>query len=69
MAVVIISCAICSVFGGSLGFLLGAICTMASDKNQQAEGEVKSSVGKNSIAAEARRKVDEWQRPKFSGAA
>jgi hypothetical protein len=35
MAVVIISCAICSVFGGSLGFLLGAICTMASDKNQQ----------------------------------
>ena len=36
MAVVIISCAICSVFGGSLGFLLGAICTMASDKNQQA---------------------------------
>jgi membrane protein YqaA with SNARE-associated domain len=49
MAVVIISCAICSVFGGSLGFLLGAICTMASDKNQQAEGEVKSSVGKRSI--------------------
>jgi hypothetical protein len=36
MAVVIISCAICSVFGGSLGFLLGAICTMASDKNQRA---------------------------------
>jgi hypothetical protein len=55
--------------GGSLGFLLGAICTMASDKNQQAEGEVKSSVGKSSIVAEARRKVDEWQRPKFSGAA
>jgi hypothetical protein len=49
MAVVIISCAICSVFGGSLGFLLGAICTMASDKNQRAEGEVKSSVGKRSI--------------------
>jgi hypothetical protein len=35
--------------GGSLGFLLGAICTMASDKNQRAEGEVKSSVGKRSI--------------------
>ena len=69
VAIVIIGSAICLVLGGSLGFLLGAICTMASDKNQRAEGEVKSSVGKNSIVAEARRKVDEWQRPKFSGAA
>jgi hypothetical protein len=44
MAIVIISCAICSVLCGSLGFLLGAICTMASDKNQQPEGLEKSSL-------------------------
>jgi hypothetical protein len=36
VAIVIISSAICLVLGGSIGFLFGAICTMASDKNQQA---------------------------------
>ena len=34
VAIVIICCAICFVFGGSLGFLLGAVCAMASNKNQ-----------------------------------
>ena len=46
MAIVIISCATCFVLGGSIGFLLAAICAMASDKNQHEEGEVKSSVVK-----------------------
>ena len=32
-----------------MGFLLAAFCAMASDKNQQEEGEVKSSVVKRSI--------------------
>ena len=49
MAIVIISCATCFVLGGSIGFLLAAICAMASDKNQHEEGEVKSSVVKRSI--------------------
>src|SRR5580700_4028967 len=49
VAIVIISSAICLVLGGSLGFLFGAICTMASDKKHQARAEVKSSVGRRSI--------------------
>jgi hypothetical protein len=36
VAIVIICSAICLVLGASLGVLMGAICTMASDKNQQA---------------------------------
>jgi len=36
MAIVIMSCAICFVLGGSVGVLLGAVCAMASDENQQA---------------------------------
>ena len=32
-----------------MGFLLAAICAMASDKDQQEEGEVKSSIVKRSI--------------------
>jgi hypothetical protein len=47
VAIVIISCAICFVLGGSIGVLLGAICAMASDKSRQEEA--KSSVGKPSI--------------------
>jgi hypothetical protein len=38
VAIVIISSAICLVLGASLGVLIGAICTMASDKSQQAVG-------------------------------
>jgi hypothetical protein len=49
VAIVIISCAASFVLGGSIGFLLATICAMASDKNQQVEGEVKSSVVKRSI--------------------
>ena len=49
VAIVIISCATCFVLGGSIGFLSAAICAMASDKDQQEEGEVKSSVVKRSI--------------------
>ena len=45
----IISCATCFVLGGSMGFLLAAICAMASDKDQQEEGEVKSSIVKRSV--------------------
>ena len=55
MAIVIISCAACFVLGGSIGFLLAAICAMASDKNQHEEGEVKSSVVKRSIIIAAQK--------------
>ena len=53
MTIVIISCATCFVLGGSMGFLLAAICAMASDKDQQEEGEVKSSIVKRSIIGQA----------------
>ena len=33
VAIVIISCAACFVLAGSIGFLLTAICVMASDKS------------------------------------
>jgi predicted DNA-binding ribbon-helix-helix protein len=46
---VIVSYVICFVLGGSIGFVLAAICAMASDKNQQEEGELKSPVVKRSI--------------------
>jgi predicted DNA-binding ribbon-helix-helix protein len=46
---VIISYVTCFVLGGSVGFVLAAICAMASDKNQQEEGEMKSPVVKRSI--------------------
>jgi predicted DNA-binding ribbon-helix-helix protein len=49
VTIVIISYATCFVLGGSMGFLLAAICAMASDKDQQEEGEVKSSIVKRSI--------------------
>ena len=49
VTIVIISCATCFVLGGSMGFLLAAICAMASDKDQQEEGEVKSSIVKRSV--------------------
>jgi predicted DNA-binding ribbon-helix-helix protein len=46
---VIVSYVVCFVLGGSIGFVLAAICAMASDKNHQEEGELKSAVVKRSI--------------------